>query len=50
MPGRPPATIGLVTDPGIVALVGGLWWFIPGMLLAMGYAAVAYRHFAGKVG
>ena len=31
-------------------LVGGLWWFIPGMLLAMGYAAVAYRHFAGKVG
>ena len=23
MPGRPPATIGLVTDPGIVAAAGG---------------------------
>src|SRR5437773_2289313 len=24
MPGRPPATIGFVTDPGIVAFVGGV--------------------------
>jgi cytochrome d ubiquinol oxidase subunit II len=27
----------------------GLWWFIPGMALAMAYSLVVYRHFAGKV-
>jgi cytochrome d ubiquinol oxidase subunit II len=27
----------------------GLWWFIPGMILATAYSAVVYRHFAGKV-
>jgi cytochrome d ubiquinol oxidase subunit II len=30
-------------------LIVGLWWFIPGMALAIGYAVVVYRHFAGKV-
>ncbi len=27
----------------------GLWWWIPGMLLATGYSIFAYWHFAGKV-
>lgn len=30
-------------------LIVGLWWFIPGMALAIGYSAIVYRHFAGKV-
>jgi len=29
-------------------LIVGLWWFIPGMALAMGYAVFVYRHFAGN--
>jgi cytochrome d ubiquinol oxidase subunit II len=27
----------------------GLWWWIPGMLIALGYTFFVYRHFAGKV-
>jgi cytochrome d ubiquinol oxidase subunit II len=30
-------------------LIVGLWWFLPGMALAIGYSAIVYRHFAGKV-
>ena len=30
-------------------LVVGLWWFIPGMVLATAYAVFTYRHFAGKI-
>jgi cytochrome d ubiquinol oxidase subunit II len=30
-------------------LIVGLWWFIPGMALAIGYSVLVYRHFAGKV-
>ncbi len=30
-------------------LTVGLWWFIPGMLLATGYSIFVYRHTAGKV-
>jgi len=30
-------------------LVIGLWWFIPGMALAIVYSMFTYRHFAGKV-
>ena len=30
-------------------LVIGLWWFIPGMALAIAYSVFTYRHFAGKV-
>src|SRR5712691_6143428 len=30
-------------------LVVGLWWFIPGMVLATAYAVLTYRHFAGKI-
>jgi len=28
----------------------GLYWWIPGMLIAMGYSSWMYRKFAGKVG
>jgi cytochrome d ubiquinol oxidase subunit II len=31
-------------------LIVGLWWFLPGMALAIGYSVLVYRHFAGKVG
>ena len=27
----------------------GLWWFIPGMILATAYSVVVHRYFAGKV-
>lgn len=30
-------------------LAAGLWWWIPGMLLALGYTFFVYRGFAGKV-
>ena len=30
-------------------LVIALWWFIPGMTLAIAYSVFTYRHFAGKV-
>jgi cytochrome bd ubiquinol oxidase subunit II len=30
-------------------LIVGLWWFLPGMALAIGYSVLVYRHFAGKV-
>jgi len=30
-------------------LIVGLWWFIPGMCLAIAYSVLVYRHFAGKV-
>jgi cytochrome bd-type quinol oxidase subunit 2 len=26
-----------------------LWWFIPGMALAIGYSVLVYRRFAGKL-
>ncbi|HTU48479.1 MAG TPA: cytochrome d ubiquinol oxidase subunit II [Bryobacteraceae bacterium] len=30
-------------------LIVALWWFLPGMALAIGYSILVYRHFAGKV-
>jgi cytochrome d ubiquinol oxidase subunit II len=33
---------------GKAGLVNGLYWFIPGVILASGYAVVVYRHFAGR--
>jgi len=30
-------------------LIVGLWWFIPGMALALAYSFLVYRHFSGKV-
>jgi cytochrome d ubiquinol oxidase subunit II len=30
-------------------LIVGLWWFFPGMTLAIGYSVLVYRHFGGKV-
>jgi cytochrome d ubiquinol oxidase subunit II len=31
-------------------LTAGLWWWIPGMLLATAYSVFTYRYLAGKVG
>jgi cytochrome bd-type quinol oxidase subunit 2 len=30
-------------------LIIGLYWFIPGMILALLYSSLVYRHFSGKV-
>jgi cytochrome d ubiquinol oxidase subunit II len=30
-------------------LIVGLWWFLPGMALAVAYSVLVYRHSAGKV-
>jgi hypothetical protein len=30
-------------------LLVALWWFIPGMALAIGYSVLVYRRIAGKV-
>ncbi|MCL5746541.1 MAG: cytochrome d ubiquinol oxidase subunit II [Acidobacteria bacterium] len=37
------------TATGQYGLVVGLMWWIPGMILALGYFVFAYRRFAGKV-
>jgi len=34
---------------GDTSLATGLWWWIPGILLALGYSAWAHRRFRGKV-
>jgi cytochrome d ubiquinol oxidase subunit II len=34
---------------GDVALSTGLFWFLPGILIAIGYQVFAYRHLRGKV-
>ncbi len=52
LPARPEPSLGL-TVPGAAAsdygLRVGLVWWIPGMILALGYFVYVYRHFAGKV-
>jgi cytochrome d ubiquinol oxidase subunit II len=52
LPGRPDAGLSLTIHNAATSQYGltvGLMWWIPGMLLALGYAAFVYRHFAGKV-
>ena len=52
LPGRPDAALGLTIHNAATSRYGltvGLMWFIPGMLLALGYMVFTYRHFAGKV-
>jgi cytochrome d ubiquinol oxidase subunit II len=46
-----PATALTVTNAAAAeyGLWIGLWWWIPGMILASVYSFVVYRHFAGKV-
>jgi len=39
----------LSTLPPVILLAIGLTWWIPGMLLAIGYSVFVYRHFAGRV-
>jgi cytochrome bd ubiquinol oxidase subunit II len=52
LPGRPEAGLSLTIHNAATSRYGltvGLLWWIPGMLLALGYAVFSYRHFAGKV-
>ena len=53
LPGRPNAGLSLTIYNAATSHYGltvGLMWWIPGMLLALGYIVFTYRHFAGKVG
>jgi cytochrome d ubiquinol oxidase subunit II len=38
-----------IAQTGAYGLKVALFWFIPGMLLVLGYSIFIYRHFAGKV-
>jgi cytochrome d ubiquinol oxidase subunit II len=52
LPGRPDAGLSLTIHNAATSrygLTAGLMWFIPGMLLALGYMVFTYQHFAGKV-
>ena len=52
LPARPDSSLGLTihnSAAGPYGLWVGLLWYIPGMLLALGYFVFAYRHFSGKV-
>jgi cytochrome d ubiquinol oxidase subunit II len=52
LPARPASSLGLTiynTAAGAYGLRVGLYWYIPGMLLALGYFVFTYRHFRGKV-
>jgi cytochrome d ubiquinol oxidase subunit II len=52
LPARPDAGLSLTIHNASTSAYGltvGLMWWIPGMLLALGYMVFTYRHFAGKV-
>lgn len=52
LPARPYSDLGLTihnTAASDYGLRVGLFWWIPGMILVLGYFVFAYRHFAGKV-
>ena len=52
LPARPDAGLSLTIHNASTSAYGltvGLMWWIPGMLLALGYVVFTYRHFAGKV-
>jgi cytochrome bd ubiquinol oxidase subunit II len=52
LPARPNASLSLTihnTATSAYGLKVGLAWWIPGMLLALGYFVFVYRHFGGKV-
>jgi cytochrome d ubiquinol oxidase subunit II len=52
LPARPQPSFGLTiynSATGAYGLKVGLAWFIPGMILALGYFFFTYRHFSGKV-
>jgi cytochrome bd ubiquinol oxidase subunit II len=52
LPARPDASLSLTIHNAATSQYGltvGLIWFVPGMLLALGYMVFTYRHFAGKV-
>ncbi len=52
LPARPDPSLSLTihnTAAGAYGLRTGLIWWIPGMILVLGYFVYVYRHFAGKV-
>jgi cytochrome d ubiquinol oxidase subunit II len=52
LPARGNPQFGLTISNAIAAAYGlrtGLWWFVPGICLAIGYFLFTYRRFAGKV-
>lgn len=52
LPSRADPQFGLTVSNAAAASYGlriGLWWFIPGIALAIGYFVFTYRRFAGKV-
>lgn len=52
LPGRPDPSAGLTVHNAATGPYGlwvGLAWWIPGMILALGYFVFTYRRFAGKV-
>jgi cytochrome d ubiquinol oxidase subunit II len=52
LPARPEPSLGLTIQSTATSDYGlrvGLAWWIPGIILALGYFVFIYRHFAGKV-
>ena len=52
LPARPDPALSLTIHNAATAGYGlkvALAWWIPGMILALGYFVFVYRHFAGKV-
>jgi len=52
LPARPDPALSLTIQNSAAASYGlkvALAWWIPGMILALGYFVFVYRHFAGKV-
>jgi cytochrome d ubiquinol oxidase subunit II len=52
LPSRANPQFGLTISNAVAADYGlriGLWWFIPGVALAIGYFVFIYRRFSGKV-
>jgi cytochrome d ubiquinol oxidase subunit II len=52
LPARPDPSLGLTiynTATSAYGMQVGLVWWIPGMILALGYVVFIHRHFAGKV-
>jgi cytochrome d ubiquinol oxidase subunit II len=52
LPSNPHTEYSLTIHNAAAPLYGlqvGLWWWIPGMILAVLYTVFSYRHFAGRV-
>ena len=52
LPSNISPTFSLTVDNAAAAqhgLIVAMWWFVPGMVFAIAYSVLIYRHFAGKV-